>query len=244
MPVSITIVEDEPRVVSSLRRLFRRHGLDAFLVHEARSIVEATSWPNPDCVILDIGLADTVGPVSVARCRELLPDAPIVVLSASPPEEMAASCYAAGAVAYLHKPDVMHDAGFPRLLRAIDHAMAGRHGNEWVEHTPPMGVRQMRALAARIEKRNGSSNGRTWLNWSAASATVAIVGLGFGSGFCAPPWDVERKSHAAATYETKKDAADKQVGLGKQIDSVHTDVRELRISIENLRSDLSRRRGR
>jgi DNA-binding NtrC family response regulator len=77
------LVEDDPRVRSTLTRVLTRRGCE---VIEADSVAAACSLLDGgrfDVVVTDLGLGDGSGTEVIARARHLDPTTPVVVLSGS-----------------------------------------------------------------------------------------------------------------------------------------------------------------
>jgi DNA-binding NarL/FixJ family response regulator len=83
-PARILLVDDEPMVRSSLRRLLEERGLE--VVGEAGDGIEGIEQAvecRPDVVVLDVRMPRLDGLGAARRIREAVPEARIVLLTAS-----------------------------------------------------------------------------------------------------------------------------------------------------------------
>ncbi|PUB19432.1 response regulator [Yoonia sediminilitoris] len=105
------IVDDHPlycdAMCSSLLTAFKVQQVKA-----ANSLTEATRLLSgglvPDLVLLDIGLPDTTGLSGFLKLKELLPDVPILVISADSSDETIQASMDAGAAGFIPKDAPRH----------------------------------------------------------------------------------------------------------------------------------------
>ena len=118
----VLIVDDHPIVRAGVRLALRaRPGYE--ICGEADSVDSATQLAaseTPDILILDLFLGGRDGIEMVARMRELLPAAKILIFSMNSEDLFAQRALRAGANGYL-----MKEGGLEELLQALDHIMAG-----------------------------------------------------------------------------------------------------------------------
>lgn len=109
----ILIIDDEP----TIRGMLRRHlELNKFEVHEAENSAEglaAASATHPHLIILDLGLPDASGIVTLKKLREWT-SIPVIILTVTDDEATKVELLDAGADDYLTKP-----FGLPELLARV-----------------------------------------------------------------------------------------------------------------------------
>ncbi|MDD3610436.1 MAG: EAL domain-containing protein [Halothiobacillaceae bacterium] len=125
----VLLIEDEPGDAQLIRWQLLEKGPDAFDVRLASSLTEAEALIEresfrPDVILLDLNLPDSTGVSTVTRCRERLPDCPVVVLTGLDDQAAISPAIEAGAEDYLAK-----GADGAVLRKAIRYAML-RHGRE------------------------------------------------------------------------------------------------------------------
>ena len=119
----VLVVDDHPLVRDSLQRVLENTG-EFEIVGQASGGEEAVSLAErlrPDAVIMDLIMPGMDG---VAACREiveLLPDARVLILTASTDDDGVIAAVAAGATGY-----VVKDASLSELLEAVRDVAQGR----------------------------------------------------------------------------------------------------------------------
>ncbi len=119
----VLIVEDEPGDAHLIRWQLTEPGACSFVVHLAATLEEATQLIDredlhPDIVLLDLNLPDSSGVATVERCRRLVSDVPVVVLTGLEDQCAIAAAIECGADDYLAK-----GTEADTLRRAIRHAI-------------------------------------------------------------------------------------------------------------------------
>jgi DNA-binding response OmpR family regulator len=114
----VLLVEDN-RAYARLVELVLAEALPGVEVVHAETLADAGARGRADCVLLDLGLPDSTGLEGIGRLREAGVEAPVVVLSGQPVEQMSGPARAAGAVGYVEKGA---DAG--ALAAAVTRALA------------------------------------------------------------------------------------------------------------------------
>ena len=117
----VSIVDDDPSVRNSARRLLRSSGLQAEAFASGDDFLQSEFIEKTDCLLLDVYMPGMDGLELQRRLRESGHRIPIVFLSAKASEEEERRAMQAGAAAFLHKP-----ARTESLLEAIREAIAGR----------------------------------------------------------------------------------------------------------------------
>lgn len=118
----ILLVDDHEIVRRGLRQLLAEaypHAEfgEAARVPSARAAMTLEVW---QLVVLDINLPDGSGLELLAQARQLLPNTPVLVLSAYPEAEFAVRAFKLGAAGYLTKTSVADE-----MLLAVQHVLAG-----------------------------------------------------------------------------------------------------------------------
>jgi DNA-binding NtrC family response regulator len=104
---TLLIVDDEELVRWSLRERFRREG---YTIVEAGTGAEAVEQvAGVDLVLLDYRLPDTDGLTVLRRMKELVPDTPVILMTAFSTVENAVEAMKHGAYHYLNKPFNLDD---------------------------------------------------------------------------------------------------------------------------------------
>ncbi|MGH7616070.1 MAG: response regulator transcription factor [Gemmatimonadaceae bacterium] len=120
---TVAIVDDEPSVRVSLRRLCNALGMCATAYASGRAFLDAleSGEARPDCLLLDIQMPGMTG-FEVQRhlvARDVR--IPTIIVTADDAPEARARCAAAGAVETLRKP-----IGADELIAAIERAVRPR----------------------------------------------------------------------------------------------------------------------
>jgi serine phosphatase RsbU (regulator of sigma subunit) len=123
-PLRLLLVEDDDGDAFLVTELLEDADV---LVSRARSVAEALSVlgsdPEPDCVLLDLGLPDAAGLDALTSVREAAPGIALVVLTGDVDRERGLAAVAAGAQDYLSKSQVDEDL----LDRSIRYAVQRFH---------------------------------------------------------------------------------------------------------------------
>ncbi|MBR8235643.1 response regulator [Burkholderia sp. AU42008] len=119
---SILLVDDEPNVLSALRRVFRPTGYDIVTADSGEAALEILASTEIDLIVSDMRMPHMSGAEFLARARELYPDTMRILLTGY--AEIASVMQAVnegGVYRYLNKPWDDHD-----LLLTIEHALEQR----------------------------------------------------------------------------------------------------------------------
>ena len=114
----VSIVDDDPSVRSSTRRLLRSSGMRAEVFASAEEFLQSGHMTETGCLLLDMSMPGINGLELQRRLAETNHTIPIVFLSARANEEEERRALRAGAANFLRKP-VSKEA----LLRAISTAL-------------------------------------------------------------------------------------------------------------------------
>lgn len=121
-PIRILLIEDDPDDSAMLRADLDASGVRSEIVQitrlgDARPVLETNVF---DLILLDLMLPDSRGLESLAQLLELVPDAPIVVLSVVNHEPLALQAVKAGAQDYLVKGSLQAQDLQRALLFALE----------------------------------------------------------------------------------------------------------------------------
>ncbi|MFW6075208.1 MAG: response regulator transcription factor, partial [Chloroflexota bacterium] len=120
-PARVLVVEDDPSIISMLRRGLSLEGYDVSVAETGDTALDRYGSTQPDMIILDIMLPGIDGVEVCRRIRERDGDVPILMLTARDDIDDRVTGLDAGADDYLVKP-----FAFPELLARI-RALLRRH---------------------------------------------------------------------------------------------------------------------
>jgi CheY-like chemotaxis protein len=122
---TILIADDsaDTRLLLSLR--LKAHGYETVYAADALETIMMAHQAKPDVILLDLGLPGSSGFLVLARLKgtSTLASIPVVIVSAEEPKVAQAKAFAAGAVAFLHKPVTQQT-----LVRAVEEALTQSRG--------------------------------------------------------------------------------------------------------------------
>jgi FixJ family two-component response regulator len=100
----VFVVDDDPGMLMSVKRLLRANGYDSLLFSSAKSFQEQVDFEDACCVVLDINLTDGSG----IELRYLLKVAgisvPVIFVTGNNNAAARAAAPRSGCIAYLEKP--------------------------------------------------------------------------------------------------------------------------------------------
>ncbi len=120
--IHILAVDDEPPLLRALVLNLTNRGYSVSTADSGETAISQAVATSPDLMILDLGLPDIDGLDVITHIRRLLPDLPIVVLSARTGSTDKVTALDLGAVDYLTKPFSM-DELLARLRAAARRAV-------------------------------------------------------------------------------------------------------------------------
>jgi FixJ family two-component response regulator len=117
-PPVVFVVDDEPDVCLSLKRLVKSVGLEAQTFTSAKEFLRAKRPDGPGCLVLDVRLPDLSGLDLQQELLNAKVDLPIIFMTGHGDIPMSVRAMKAGAVEFLTKPFRDQD-----LIDAIQHAI-------------------------------------------------------------------------------------------------------------------------
>ena len=115
----VFVVDDDPIVCTSMKRLIRTLGLEVQTFNTAQEFLRAKRPNAPGCLVLDVRLPDLSGLDLQQELAKARIDLPIIFVTGHADIPMSVRAMKAGAVEFLTKPFREQD-----LLEAIQHGIA------------------------------------------------------------------------------------------------------------------------
>jgi RNA polymerase sigma factor (sigma-70 family) len=115
----VFVVDDDPIVCTSMKRLIRTLGLEVQTFNSAQEFLRAKRPNAPGCLVLDVRLPDLSGLDLQQELAKARIDLPIIFVTGHADIPMSVRAMKAGAVEFLTKPFREQD-----LLEAIQHGIA------------------------------------------------------------------------------------------------------------------------
>ena len=103
-PGSVLIVDDEPLLLRSLRRILERDGHTVWLAESEEAAAPAIASANLDVVVVDVGLGSSNGLDLLDRLKRSRSEVEVIVMTGQASIESAVGCIRRGAFDYLAKP--------------------------------------------------------------------------------------------------------------------------------------------
>lgn len=101
---SVYVVDDDPSMRRSMKRLLREHGYETMLFDSAGALLRHGAFERALCIVLDVDLDGSSG---IDLRRELVSQGiavPIIFVTGNDSETCRSAAVAAGCAAYLNKP--------------------------------------------------------------------------------------------------------------------------------------------
>jgi RNA polymerase sigma factor (sigma-70 family) len=115
----VFVVDDDPIVCTSMKRLIRTLGLEVQTFNSAQEFLRAKRPNAPGCLVLDVRLPDLSGLDLQHELAKARIDLPIIFVTGHADIPMSVRAMKAGAVEFLTKPFREQD-----LLEAVQHGIA------------------------------------------------------------------------------------------------------------------------
>lgn len=109
--MKILVVDDDRRIVKTTCDILRIKGHEPIAAYAGEEGVGQVKGDRPDCVLMDIKMPGINGVEAMKRMLEIVPDLPVILVSAYATDELMAEAKHAGAYAVLGKP-----LNFPMIL--------------------------------------------------------------------------------------------------------------------------------
>jgi FixJ family two-component response regulator len=101
---AVFVVDDDPGMLRSLKRLLREYGFDAVLFESAQAFQREANLDDAFCVVLDINLADGSGIELRHRLSGSGISLPVIFITGNDSDATREAALASGCSAYLTKP--------------------------------------------------------------------------------------------------------------------------------------------
>ena len=117
-PATILIVDDEPNILTSLRRALEVEGYTSVVAGSGPRCLERVTRDGPDLVLLDVVMPEMDGLQVLQRLRQEHQDLPVVMMSGNATIENAVAATKMGAIDFVEKP-----LSTDKLLICIENAL-------------------------------------------------------------------------------------------------------------------------
>lgn len=106
MKCTILVVDDEPDVISYLRKRLETRGYNVLCASDGQEGVQTASREKPDLILLDVMMPEKDGRVTLAelKAQESTRDIPVIMLTARGESSSIFDFQALGAFDYIIKP--------------------------------------------------------------------------------------------------------------------------------------------
>jgi PAS domain S-box-containing protein len=116
---TILVVDDEPRMIESLKCLLTNNGWEVQTAGSGKEAVEYVERRPIDCVLLDLVMPDADGLEILEKIKSRRPEIPVIIVTGYASVDSAVLCLKRGAHDYLKKP-INHD----ELVKRIENTLA------------------------------------------------------------------------------------------------------------------------
>jgi DNA-binding response OmpR family regulator len=103
MPI-VLVVEDHADTLDLIAEMLRRFSYQVRTAVTAGQAVRSVAADRPDAILLDVKLPDAAGVAGLEELRRVLPDVPIIMLTANTDAAVARETLKRGAFDYITKP--------------------------------------------------------------------------------------------------------------------------------------------
>jgi FixJ family two-component response regulator len=115
---AVYVVDDDPDVLGSLRFLLETDGFDVRTFRTGAAMLRALGPAGVDCFVIDYKMPDMNGVDLASRLRNREIDAPVILITGYPDENISARAEAAGVHQVLRKP-LLDDSLLAHIRGAI-----------------------------------------------------------------------------------------------------------------------------
>lgn len=116
----VLVVDDDPGILMSVKRLLRANGYESLLFSTARAFMEQVDFENACCILLDINLEDGSGIELSYDLTAAGSSVPVIFMTGNDNPAVRKAALEAGCVAYLTKP-----FSAKSLIDSVERAWAG-----------------------------------------------------------------------------------------------------------------------
>jgi len=102
--MKILVIDDEPVVLNSCRKVLEEDGFDVYLVPSADEALKAMKKEFFDLLLVDVKMPKHDGIYLMQKVKEKWPDVPIIVMSGYPTTDTITDGAKMGAAAFIAKP--------------------------------------------------------------------------------------------------------------------------------------------
>jgi len=102
--MKILVIDDEPVVLNSCRKVLEEDGFDVYLVPSADEALKAMKKKVFDLLLVDVKMPKHNGIYLMQKVKEKWPDVPIIVMSGYPTSDTITDGAKMGADAFIAKP--------------------------------------------------------------------------------------------------------------------------------------------
>ncbi len=125
MNAKIVIVDDDPIVLASCKRVFEAEGFEVYLVPSADQALKVMENNIIDILLIDIKMPERDGMYLTRAVKKQWPEVPIVVMSGYPTPETIAEGLTLGAEEFIAKPFTPDE-----LLKTVRRVLQRGKGHE------------------------------------------------------------------------------------------------------------------
>jgi FixJ family two-component response regulator len=98
------VVDDDPSMLTSMKRLLREHGFDAEFFDSAKALLSHPDFSGAFCIVLDINLSDGSGIDLRRRLADEGVGLPVIYITGNDNPGTRSAAIESGCIAYLTKP--------------------------------------------------------------------------------------------------------------------------------------------
>ncbi len=178
-PASILVVDDEAPFVRSLVYALKKEGFKPTGVNGCAAALEALKAQDIDLALVDLRMPEVDGMETLARLQAMMPELPIIMISAHGDTRAAVQAVKAGAVDYLTKPFELDE-----LLHCIRQALDRQRMHDEIEYhrsrelstSSLIGAsRAMAALREAVERVAGSGTSRILVHGESGTGKALVA---------------------------------------------------------------------
>jgi FixJ family two-component response regulator len=100
----VFVVDDDPGILMSVKRLLREHGFNSVLFSSAKAFKSQVDFEDAFCVVLDINLGDGSGIELRHRLNDAGISVPVIYMTGNEDPAVRKAALDSGCIAFLTKP--------------------------------------------------------------------------------------------------------------------------------------------